>query len=340
MKRSRLRAAVVATISLSPLGLAGCGPSVTSTAQVVCPAEAPTDGAACAGVGSCRYGACMEREATCEQGVWKTSTVSSCNPPPPPPVCPELVPVEGEGCLDPLECDYVVGCDLVSASCDQVTASWTLTSTPDPLCNPPPPCPTSLPAEGSACELELSCVVAVPSACGDLMATATCAPAADGALAWAVDVPECTEPVDCATLLEPVACELHAVCRWLVPGCDPGGAPFSAGCYPRRRLRRLRRRRGVHAREPRPLLEQRLRSVRSARLDLPARLTSPTRARGAARLLARRPWALSRGASPPRQPGLGHRSQPACLEPRRARREQGVVALRRGLGARRLVGIP
>jgi hypothetical protein len=232
MKRSRLRAAVVATISLSPLGLAGCGPSVTSTAQVVCPAEAPTDGAACAGVGSCRYGACMEREATCEQGVWKTSTVSSCNPPPPPPVCPELVPVEGEGCLDPLACDYVVGCDLVSASCDQVTASWTLTSTPDPLCNPPPPCPTSLPAEGSACELELSCVVAVPSACGDLMATATCAPSPDGVLAWAVDVPECTEPVDCATLLEPVACELHAVCRWLVPGCDPGGAPFSAGCYP------------------------------------------------------------------------------------------------------------
>lgn len=233
MKRSRVRAAVVATVSLvAPLGAAGCGPSVTNSAPVECPDVAPADGAPCSGVGRCNYGPCQEQEASCEGGVWKTSWVSSCNPPPPP-FCPEPgPPAEGDTCFGPIECDYVVDCDLVTASCDADVSSFTLTVTPDPLCNPPPPCPSELPAEGAACELATSCVVSVPSACGELMATVTCAPSPDGVLAWTVAVPTCDEPVDCATLLDPSACEVHSACRWLVPGCDPGGAPFTEGCFP------------------------------------------------------------------------------------------------------------
>jgi hypothetical protein len=236
--RTSFKRAVVATISLAaPLAPLACGSTVTTSNPPgpECPAETPASGSACAGGLSCFYPSpdgCDDREATCVDGVWQVGWGgSTCNPPPPP-WCPELLPAHGESCYGPIDCTYQDECGQnVTASCGGESATWTVNDVVS--CNPPPPCPAELPENNSLCDFETSCAVAVDSACGVLMATATCAVAEDGSLRWEVAAPLCEAPADCDAFAgNPSQCELHTSCRWLVSGCDPSGVFFPSACYP------------------------------------------------------------------------------------------------------------
>ena len=110
----------------APLVGAACGSNVKGTggsttgttgsggADAACPAETPSDGAACAGVATgtmCHYPTpcCEDTIATCNGGAWAVQ-VGACVGKPPPPDCPPQQPAEGSSCagscLGPTTCEY------------------------------------------------------------------------------------------------------------------------------------------------------------------------------------------------------------------------------------------
>ncbi|MBL8739617.1 MAG: hypothetical protein JNK04_00940 [Myxococcales bacterium] len=238
-----LRAAFVVTAALATG--AGCG-STVSPCEVEscnppipeCPVAMPSTGDSCdPELGTCGYvdDCGSDVTASCEDGEWVVD-IGSCNPPPPGD-CPAQVPAAGDPC-DPEvgSCQYADDCgQTITASCNGAT--WEV----DPVssCNPPPPCPITLPAEGDPCELTpggtpRGCTYDVETACGPATATAECVEVEEQGLVWLVTAPPCTPPEpSCFDYTNAGVCEADSTCRWLVPGCGGKGDPgFAAGCFP------------------------------------------------------------------------------------------------------------
>lgn len=242
-----LRAAFVVTASL--VGAAGCGSVVDPVDPcevescnppiVECPAAVPNSGDSCdPEVGTCHYtdDCGSDVPASCDDGIWSVE-IATCNPPPPGD-CPAEAPLDGDECDDPEVggCSYTDDCgQSYGASCNGST--WEV----DPIasCNPPPPCPETLPAEGDACELTpggtpVGCEYDVETACGPAVASAECVEVEEQGLVWQVTAPPCTPPEpNCFNYANAGVCEADSTCRWLVPGCGGEGDPgFPAGCFP------------------------------------------------------------------------------------------------------------
>lgn len=154
---------------------------------------------------------------------------STSNPPPSDTPCPSSMPVGGDACPAPQECDYGLDdCGFpLTASC--VNNVWQ--SSGPVACNPPPPdpeCPPVLPANGSACNWNwqsgFGCTYPIDIGCGPQTVTAMC----NGTtITVEYTAPTCGQ---CVTLTES-GCATDAACRWLTPGCDMPALPM-AGCFP------------------------------------------------------------------------------------------------------------
>lgn len=147
-----LRAAFVVTVALA--GGVGCDSTVDlcevescNPPIVECPAAVPNSGDSCdPEVGTCHYtdDCGSDVPASCDDGSWSVE-IATCNPPPPGD-CPAELPAFGDAC-DPEvgDCTYTDECDQqIIASCNGAT--WEIEA--GASCNPPPPCPGILPAEG------------------------------------------------------------------------------------------------------------------------------------------------------------------------------------------------
>jgi hypothetical protein len=242
--RKPLRAAFVATVALAAGGCDSDGdcddPYTCNPPIVECPAAVPTTGDGCdPEVGTCNYtddcGSAIA--ASCDDGTWSVE-IASCNPPPPGD-CPTEAPTNGDSCADPEigGCSYADECgQSFSASCNGST--WEVDE-PIASCNPPPPCPSTLPEEGAVCELTpggtpIGCEYDVETACGPAVAAAECVEVEEQGLVWQVTAPPCTPPEpNCFNYANAGVCEADSTCRWLVPGCGGKGDPgFPAGCFP------------------------------------------------------------------------------------------------------------
>jgi len=238
-----LRAAFVVTLALAAGGcdseISCDDPNVACNPPIVdCPAAVPTSGDSCdSDVGSCSYtdDCGSDVTATCD-GTWSIE-IASCNPPPPGD-CPEQIPSFGEEC-DPAvgDCQYLDECEQpITASCNGAT--WEIEE--GGSCNPPAPCPTELPAEGSVCDFKgyfgppIGCEYDVETACGPALAEAECVGVEEQGIVWHVTAPPCTPPTpNCFDYANGGLCEADTACRWLVPGCGGEGDPgFAAGCFP------------------------------------------------------------------------------------------------------------
>ncbi|MEZ4394931.1 MAG: hypothetical protein R3A48_27970 [Polyangiales bacterium] len=163
-RRPGLRAPLVVTV-VAGAALAACGGAVV-TPTVVCPSEAPVDGASCAPAsrgGTCGYGSCQGRpvtQAVCDASSlrWRVRS-TPCVVTPPRRACPPSRPAQGDACdvaLDPQTCNYGWSDCLrgpeVTAICEANT--WRLAVA---TCNPPPPtCPATAPTTGASCALPSS----------------------------------------------------------------------------------------------------------------------------------------------------------------------------------------
>ena len=239
-----LRAAFVVTVALATSGCdseVSCDdPNVACNPPIVdCPAVIPNGGDSCdPEVGSCGYldDCGSEVTASCDDGSWSVD-IGSCNPPPPG-ECPAEAPAAGAPC-DPEvgSCSYADECgQSFTVSCNG--SSWEIDE-PIASCNPPPPCPDILPAEGDPCELSpggtpVGCQYDIETACGPAVASADCVAVEEQGLVWQVTAPPCTPPEpNCFNYANAGVCEADSTCRWLVPGCGGQGDPgFAAGCFP------------------------------------------------------------------------------------------------------------
>lgn len=242
--RRALKAAFVMTASLGAQacdGMVTTNPPPTNPPFIECPSSVPTEGADCEPPDeTCTYpDECnLEIVASCTDGSWELEYTGTCNPPPPE-ECPVEPPNDLESCGEPMECQYQDECGQdFSASCDG--ANWSV-SEPLESCNPPPPCPQAMPAEGSPCVEEFGtpqdCSWVAQTACGPAEVTGTCIPdQLDGVgYNWQLTAPSCTPEVPlCSQYDNAGLCDADTTCRWLVPGCseEPKPEGFATGCYP------------------------------------------------------------------------------------------------------------
>lgn len=200
--KKALRAAFVVT---GAVVAAGCGGGSnnddiqTNPPFAECPDGVPQQGGSCElDVGTCNYiDDCSggDVEASCEgDGTWSVTYDSTCNPPPPL-ECPEEVPTAGDECdIEIGSCSYTDECGIsFSADCD---GTWSIGEAFE-SCNPPPPCPAELPAEGAICESSpggtpQDCSYEVETACGTQTVSAECELPKDAKdFVWVLDAPPC-----------------------------------------------------------------------------------------------------------------------------------------------------
>jgi len=169
------------------------------------------------------------------------------NPPPPPRTdCPELAPSDGDDCSSfetDLACSYEAEpCvdDGAEATCG-ADGTWEVEIVFD-NCNPPPPCPETLPNHGEECELGFggppeNCEYTVTTSCGEVTVEPFCVSTDDDddwAMYWQVEPPTCSgEPEACAEYDHPDLCAADDACRHLTPGCaDEAQTAAPSGCFP------------------------------------------------------------------------------------------------------------
>lgn len=205
---------------LAPLG---CGPSVSG---------AGTGDGGSGGTGDCTTpkpvsGGWCPPAWQCVDGDW-VDMGGACPDP-----CPASAPSDGASCpYEGLTCDYegdVFDCGeggSIHATC--TADGWVTAVT---YCQPEPECPDALPLDGTSCEgwdFAYYCAYDIEGPACASTATAFCDFTEAGAI-WNVQVME--ECASCGELPSAEACEAHAACQWLVPGC---GEPAldAAGCHP------------------------------------------------------------------------------------------------------------
>jgi hypothetical protein len=141
-----------------------------------CPVEMPKAGSACAEPGkTCNYDAtsCPALVSCGDDGTWSEPISPACNPPPP--VCPEVMPTDGDPCVaasGPCPYEMMTGCGPMptEAACVQQKDTWSW-QVAEIFCNPPPPDVCLNAATEDACEnLGPACRWLTPG-CGDASTT-------------------------------------------------------------------------------------------------------------------------------------------------------------------------
>ena len=122
-----------------------------------CPTYLPPAGSYCSGFSKCGYkNSCGGVDTAACNGKYWDVAVGPCTTP----SCPPSLPTSGAFCSGPLKCAYANSCGSYdTATCDGSSAYWRVFrgDCPPPPPPPPPTCPTTTPADGTACASGLSC---------------------------------------------------------------------------------------------------------------------------------------------------------------------------------------
>ena len=226
LQRAFVTTAAVASAALLP----ACGGSVDvqpTPVEATCPDTQPAEGTACEAPMECQYNDGCGASVVCVAGAWLDMT-PPCNPPFPEP-CPAEAPQLGSSCYEPYQSCLYPNWDECGQDLNVTCNGGVWEADGISSCNPPPPCPAEVPANGSICDFPVLCDYTIDSECGLIPATASC----DGAT-WTVDstiICNPPEPDPCTYLATVGDCAADPSCRWLTPGCGMPALP-QAGCFP------------------------------------------------------------------------------------------------------------